>query len=333
MNASALLANEADMKSPVVVLHNDTTDNLLEMLIEDHQDLNFHACNSYGELESTITRTGAEVVYSIRFGGGQLFPRKALLESKTLKWVAVGGSGTDHLAPWDASKITVTNSAGAGADMMAEFALGGMLHFCLKMPQLLAAKGRREWTVQRLEPIGGKTVLIIGLGKVGQAVAHKSKLLGLMTLGIRADPKRTAFVDEVRAPGELSALWPRADFVVCSVPLLKTTEGMVNGSAFERMKSSAVLIDMSRGGVVDETSLIDALERRMIRGAVLDVFKKEPLESDHPFWGFENVVISPHCSSTHDDWWNESIRLFSKNLTRYRKGEPLANVVDPDKGY
>ena len=326
-------ANETDMKSPVVVLHNDTTDNLLEMLAEDHRGLNFHACNSYDELGRTITRTGAEVVYSIRFGGGRLFPRQALLESKTLKWVAVGGSGTDHLVPWDASKITITNSAGAGAEMMAEYAIGGMFHFCLKMPQLLAAKGRREWTDQRLEPIAGKTVLIIGLGKVGQAVASKAKLLELETLGVRAGPKPTAFVDEVRAPGELPALWPRADFIVCSVPLLKSTEGIVNSSAFERMKSSAVLVDMSRGGVVDETSLIDALERRKIRGAVLDVFKKEPLESDHPFWGFENVVISPHCSSTHDDWWNESIRLFSENLTRYRKGEPLANVVDPNKGY
>ena len=78
---------------------------------------------------------------------------------------------------------------------------------------------------------------------------------------------------------------------------------------------------------------IDAFERGIIRGAVLDVFKKEPLESDPPLWGFENVVLSPHCSSTYDGWWNESIQLFSRNLTRYRKGEPLANVVDPVRGY
>lgn len=321
------------MKSPIVVLHNDTTANLLEALREDHHDLDVHSCNTYNDLEETVTRTGAEVVYSIRFGGGKIFPRKALLESRRVKWVAVGGSGTDHLVPWDTSKITVTNSAGAGAEMMAEYALGGMLHFCLKMPQLLAAKQRREWTVPRLELIAGKTVLIVGLGKVGQAVARKAKVSGLATLGVRAGPRPTEFIDEVHAPDELPDLWARADFIVCSVPLLKDTKGIVNRSSFERMKSSAVLIDMSRGGVVEEESLIDALEGRMIRGAVLDVFKKEPLESDHPLWGFENVVISPHCSSTYDGWWDESIRLFSENLTRYRKGEPLTNVVDPVRGY
>ena len=321
------------MKSPVVVLHNDTTDNLLEIIEEDHHDLDFHTCNTYEDLGTTIVRSGAEVVYSIRFGGGTIFPRKALLESRRVKWVAVGGSGTDHLVPWDTSKITVTNSAGVGAEMMAEYALGGMLHFCLKMPQLLAAKRRREWTAPRLELISGKNVLIIGLGNVGKAVARKTKALGLSTLGVRAGPRPTEFIDEVHAPDELPDLWPRADFIVCSVPLLKGTKGIVNRSSFARMKNSAVLLDMSRGGVVEEESLIDALERGMIRGAVLDVFQKEPLEPGHPLWGFENVLISPHCSSTHDGWWNESIRLFSKNLTRYRKGEPLANIVDPARGY
>lgn len=155
----------------------------------------------------------------------------------------------------------------------------------------------------------------------------------MTTLGVRARPALTPELDEVRAVDALPVLWSRADFIVCCVPLLESTRGLVGAQAFAAMKPSAVLIDVSRGGVVDQAALMTALEAGSIKGAALDVFAVEPLPADHPLWGYDNVIVTPHCSSVYDGWDVESIRMFAENLARYRRGEPLANIVDPVRGY
>ena len=184
-----------------------------------------------------------------------------------------------------------------------------------------------------VEPIDGKTVLILGLGNTGQAVAARSKLMGLKTLGVRANPKDTPHVDEVHSMIGLDALWERADFLVVCVPLLESTRGLVNQAAFNRMKSSAVVIDISRGGVIEESALISALDRGKIRGAGLDVFSTEPLAKGHRLWDYENVIITPHCSAVYAGWDLKSVEMFAENLTRYRQGQALWNIVDPARGY
>jgi phosphoglycerate dehydrogenase-like enzyme len=131
----------------------------------------------------------------------------------------------------------------------------------------------------------------------------------------------------------LQTLWGRADFILSCTPLLPSTRGLVDAAGFAAMKPGAVLIDVSRGGVVDEAALIDALRAGRLGGAALDVFATEPLPPENPLWGFENVIVTPHCSSVYEGWERKSAALFAENLVRWRSGAPLANIVDPARGY
>jgi phosphoglycerate dehydrogenase-like enzyme len=319
--------------SPSVILHTDRPGVALDVLMETHPDLAVHVCDSYAALPELIERVAAEVVYSVRFDGTPRYPRQALTESATVKCVSIGGSGTDHLGRWDPARLTVTNSAGVAAGMLAEYVLGAMLSLSLDLRGFERRQQARQWGGGRVEPIEGKTALIIGLGKTGTAVASRAQAMGMRTLGIRARPKPMPGLDEVHGPDALLALVGRADFIVCCVPLLPSTRGLLGRNAFAAMKPSAVLIDISRGGVVEEAALLAALDDERIKGAALDVFATEPLPADHPLWGYDNVAITPHCAAVHDGWDVKSVRMFADNLARYRNGEPLENVVNPERGY
>ena len=318
---------------PSVILHTDRPAAALAVLKETHPDLTVHSCDSYAALPELIGRVAAEVVYSVRFDGTPRYPRQALVESPTVKWVSVGGSGTDHLGRWDPERLTVTNAAGVAAGMLAEYVLGAMLSFSLDLRGFERRQQARVWGGGRVEPIEGKTVLIIGLGKTGTAVASRAQAMGMRTLGIRARPKPMPCLDEVQGPDVLLPLLGRADFIVCCVPLLPSTRGLLGTAAFAAMKRSAVLIDISRGGVVDEAALLAALDGKRIKGAALDVFETEPLPADHRLWGYDNVAITPHCAAVYDGWDVKSVRMFADNLKRYRGGKPLENVVSPERGY
>ncbi|MBA3517795.1 MAG: D-2-hydroxyacid dehydrogenase [Rhizobiales bacterium] len=318
---------------PTVILHTDAPAAALAILNETHPDLRVESCDTYAALPDLINATGAQVVYSVRFDGTPRFPRQALVESRSVRWVSVGGSGTDHLRPWDPARVTVTNAAGVAADMIAEYVLGAMLAFSLDLRGFSRRQRAREWSFAKVEPIGGRTLLILGLGRTGMAIAARAKALGMRTLGVRARPRLTSGVDEVHGAGDLPVLWARADVIVCCVPLLDSTRGLVGRSAFAEMKPGAVLIDVSRGGVVDEQALLAALDSGKLKGAALDVFTTEPLPKDHPLWAYENVMVTPHCASVYDGWDVKSVRMFAENLARYRRGEPLHNVVSPERGY
>ena len=321
------------MTKPVVILHTNNPDPAKRVLEKQHDDLEIHTCDTYEALPALIENTVAEVVYSVRFNGTTGFPKSALIDSTTVKWVSVGGSGTDHLNPWDADLITVTNAAGVAADMMAQYAIGSMYHFSLNIPVFRAAQQKHEWISGEVELIDGKTVLVIGLGKTGQAVARLAKVQGLKTLGVRANPTSTPFVDEVHHFSSLDDLLPRADFIVVCVPLLESTRGILNTTSFSLMKYTTVVIDVSRGGVIEESAMIEALEGNRIRGAALDVFETEPLPAKNRLWDFENVIVTPHCSSVYHGWDIKSVEMFSENLSRYRAGKPLHNIVNPQQGY
>ena len=320
--------------SPTVIVHGDDPDAALAVVKETHADLVVHACRRHEALPDLIAQARPEVIYSVRFKGAVPFPRAAMVESDFVKWVSVGGSGTDHLRPWDLSRVTVTNAAGVAADMMAEYVLGTMLSFSLDLAGFAARQRARQWdNAGQVTPIAGKTVLILGLGKTGMAVARRLKAMGMKVLGVRANPKPMADVDEVHGMAALPSLWPRADVIVCCVPLLDSTRGLVGPGAFAAMKPGTILIDISRGGIVDEPALIAALDAGRLTGVARDVFATEPLPEDHPLWAYGNVIVTPHCSSVYQGWDVNSARMFAENLARYRKGEPLANVVDPMRGY
>ncbi len=320
-------------RSPIVMLHTDAAEAAQEILCDAHPDLEVHCCGTYEDLPASLAKTGAEVVYSVRFAGTPGFPRSALVESPLVRWVSVGGSGTDHLMPWNPDRVTVTNAAGVAADMMAEYALGAMLAFSLDLRGFERAQEQRQWKQGRVRPIEGRTLLIVGLGHTGRALARRAKAMGMTTLGVRAQPVPTPDVDETHGIAALHHLLPRADFIMVCVPLLPSTRGLLDSDAFAVMKPDAVLIDVSRGGVVDEAALVAVLAKGRIAGAALDVFATEPLPADHALWGMENVILTPHCSSVYDGWEMKSAAMFAENLGRYRRGQPLENIVEPERGY
>lgn len=318
---------------PAVLIHSDDPEPAAALLREQHPDLTPATCDSYPGLPDALQRSGASVVYSVRFAGSADFPRAALVENPGVRWVSVGGSGTDHLAPWDAARVTVTNAAGVAADMMAEYALGAALHFSLDLDGFRAAQRERRWIAGQVTPLAGQTALIIGLGQTGQAAARRFRAMGMRVLGVRARPARADCADAVFGTEALHDLLARADLVLVCVPLLPATRNLLDAHALGRIRPGAVLVDVSRGGVVAEAALIDALQDGRLKGAALDVFETEPLPATSPLWALPNVILTPHCSSVYEGWQHRSVAMFCENLHRFRRGDALTRVVDPERGY
>ena len=320
------------MLDPKVLIHSDHPELALDVLKRTHPDIVPAVCSDYATLKDCVEQHQPEIVFTNNFLTDP-FPRSALVESDSIKWVFRSGSGINHLLPWNPEKVTVTNSAGVAADMMAEYTLGVMLYFSLDIPELRKDQHQHRWQYREVSPINGKTLLILGLGKTGQAMAKKAKALDMNVIGVRARVKPTDNIDQVYSTDQLHTALCQADFVLVCMPLLDTTRGLIGDKEFKAMKPSVVFIDLSRGGVVQETALIKALDNQTIRDAGLDVFETEPLPTDDPLWDYPNVLISPHCSSVYDGWEKRSAEMFADNLKRWRNGEELLNIVDPDRGY
>ena len=319
--------------TPRIILHNKTTAQLAQRLLAVYPRADFRECNSYEDLPALIETYQPDVVYSVRFEGTPGFPSDALFGPGGPRWIANGGAGTDHYGRWNSDSVTVTNAAGVAAGMMAEYIFGAFLHFTLDIPGLQKDKNKRLWNARMVRPLAGQTLLIIGLGHTGKAVAARAKAFGMKVLGTRARPQAMEHIDEVHAASDLPALLPRADFIAISTPLIPATQGLIGEQEIASMQPHAILADVSRGGVVDQAALHAALKAGHLAGAALDVFETEPLPPTSPLWALENVVISPHCSSVYADWETASFDLFLENLERWIKGSALVNIVDPARGY
>ena len=316
-----------------IVVHSDLPEDFIDVLEGRFPDVAFTCCRDYETLPAVLADVTPEVIYGIRFAGTPGFPRDAIVASKGLKWFSVGGSGTDHLAPWDPLVLTVTNAAGVAADMMAQYALGAALSLSLGFPAFDSNRRDHRWAHARVAGIDGKTVAIVGLGHTGEAVAQRFKAMGLRVIGTRANPRPTENVDQVYGTDQLLDVLALADIVVVCVPLTPTTRGLLDSDAIAAMTPGAMVIDVSRGGVIVGDALLAGLRSGHMAGAALDVFEQEPLPPDSPFWDLGNVIITPHCSSEYDGWERRSAEMFCDNLQRFRSGQPLTNIVDPARGY
>jgi phosphoglycerate dehydrogenase-like enzyme len=155
----------------------------------------------------------------------------------------------------------------------------------------------------------------------------------MRVLGTRAHPVETPCVDTVYPASRLYEALAPGDFIVITTPLLESTRHLIDAEAIAAMKQGACLIDVSRGGVVDQSALIDGLLGHKLGGAVVDVFEREPLAADNALWDLDNVIITPHCSSVYDGWERRAAAMFCDNLQRFLAGQDLNNVVDPARGY
>lgn len=250
--------------------------------------------------------------------------REAWADLGSIRWIHSLGAGVETF-PFDLLRqrdVVVTNSRGVYADGLAEFVLAAILWFAKDLRRLTQNQTARRWepyTVQRLE---GATVGIVGYGEVGRAVGRRAEAFGMSLLTLR------------RSGGTpLDELIPASDYLVLSAALTPDTRGLIDAKRIASMRPTAVLINVSRGAVVDEAALVDALRARRIRGAALDVFEVEPLPPAHPLWTLDNVLISPHTADHAADSHDRAMDLFLRNLDRFRTGKPLENTVDTDLGY
>jgi len=194
------------------------------------------------------------------------------------------------------------------------------------------AQRGREWRGDVMpDRLSGTTMVIVGLGEIGRTIAGAARRLGLRVVGVSRSGRRTPGVSRVYRPSHLHRALAEGDFVVLVTPLTAETRGLVGERELAAMKSSAWLVNIGRGPLVDEAALVNALGARRIGGAVLDVFAVEPLPPVHPLWTFDNVIVTPHIAGP--DVPEELAAAFNANLARYIAGRPLRHVVDRRRGY
>jgi phosphoglycerate dehydrogenase-like enzyme len=260
-----------------------------------------------------------------------------------LRWAhtaSAGVGGSLHPA-LRASEVVLTNSAGIYAEPMADTVLAMMLHFARGLDFAVRAQAERRWWKEPWEgadspvrELAECAVGIVGLGGIGAAVARRALALGMRVAGTRRrGTDGPPGVEVLSGPGALEHLLPRSDFLVVTVPLTAGTRGLLGAAELARLPAGAVLVNVARGGVVDEGALAAALASGRLRGAGLDVFAREPLPAESPLWGLPNVLVTPHVSGTSRRYWRRQTDLVLDNLRRYLAGEPLRNTVDREAGY
>lgn len=305
-----------------------------------------YACDQHGtpiqhtpEQEERWSRllSRAEIIfgYVLHTDVGQL-PRSA----PRLRWVQSPSAGVgqwvNRTGFFDLD-IPLTTASGIHATPLAEFSMMAMLWFVKDAPRMIAEQRLRHWERYAGTTLRGKTLAVVSLGSIGQEVARLARCFGMRVLGTKRN------VDAID-PGTLNAeqlfhwtglapMLSQADFLVICLPQTPETEGLIGKGEISTMKPGAVLINIARGAIVDESALINALNSGHLSGAALDVQSMEPLPTDSPLWGMPQVLISPHSGSNVDSENDELVELFCDNLRRYLNGLPLRNILDNNRLY
>ena len=313
---------------PVLIAHNEP-DDFRDLLAARFPDVRFVYAATAEEVLAGLREHDPEVVFSIKHPGSPDPVHAPIPRHPSVRWIQVGGSGFDHLAPWDAERITVTNGAGVLAPYLAESVTGAMLSLACGFPNYAERQRERRWRPVPFTPLRGRTLLVVGFGHIGECVARNAKALGMRVLATRSTPAPHPAADAVHGPDALAALLPEADFVSLHVRLDAATRGLLSREAIAAMKPGACLVNTSRGAVVDEAALVDALRSGHLGGAYLDVFETEPLPAGSPLWTMPNVILTPHASDNIVGWPRRFAELFADNLDRWLAGEPLLNRVSP----
>ncbi|MDD9885340.1 MAG: D-2-hydroxyacid dehydrogenase [Gammaproteobacteria bacterium] len=253
-----------------------------------------------------------------------------------LKWIHIIGAGVEHLTPmdWLPAGVQLVNNKGVHADKAGEFGAMALLMLHNAMPAVIANQAAAVYDSLYSPSIAGKTVLVIGVGSIGAAVARQAKALRLHVIGVSRHGHAVDGVDEMLTPAGLEAALPRADFVFVATPLTAETRNLISRRRLDLLKPGAALVNIGRAPVVDYAALAEKLRGGELSGAILDVFEQEPLPADSPFWRVPNLLVTPHISADDGNQYVAlTLRLFFENMRRYLNGEPLENQVRPDLGY
>ena len=260
---------------------------------------------------------------------------KIMEYAPNLKWVQSPSAGIAQAVKrsgWDQTDLLLTTASGVHATPLAEFCIMSMLMFVKGYFHMAEEKKQKHWQRTCTTELRTKTLAVVGLGNVGSEVAKLGRAMGMTVVGTKrttegVDPE-SVNVDRLYPSSELHSMLSVADFVVLITPLNDETRGLIGAKEIASMKKGSILINISRGAIVDEPALIEALKSGHLGGLAADVFSREPLPEDSPFWDMPNVIISPHSASTADSENQKLTDIFCDNLKRYLKGEPLRNLLN-----
>ncbi len=264
-------------------------------------------------------------------------PRNVFVHAKQLKWFQSQSAGLDAVLfpELTESDVIVTNAARLYASHAAEHAFALLLGLTRGIHRFAENRLSRAWKGHRpLIEIGGWTLGVIGAGGFGVEMAQRGKGLGLRVIAVDAYRKeKPDCMDELWGMERLDDLLRASDVVMVACPLTAETRHLLNAERLALMKPTATLINVARGGIIDEAALGEVLRERRIAGAGLDVFEVEPLPADSPLWDLDNVILTPHCAGASQHRPRRTVEFFCDNLRRYSAGEPLRNVVNKQKGF
>jgi phosphoglycerate dehydrogenase-like enzyme len=290
-----------------------------------------------GREASAFSSAVKDPVVILNWSGPRKVLRETFLTCQDVRWVHSRSAGLDNtLFPeLVASHVPLTNGSGVFSQSLGEFALAAILYFAKDFRRMIRNQVAGVWEQFDVEEIDGQTVGIVGYGDIGRAVAKRVRPMGMKVLATKRHPPQVAdpLVDQFYKPEDLLEMLPHCDYVVSALPLTAETHHMIGDPQFAAMKSTAVVINIGRGPVIDEEAMVRALTAKRIKGAGLDVFEQEPLPAGDPMYHLENVLLSPHCADHTAQWLNQAMRFFLEQDRRFTNGEPLENVVNKNLGY
>ena len=252
-----------------------------------------------------------------------------------LRWAQAMTAGVENwlALPDLPANLALTCARGTHAESMPENILGALLYVAKPYAAAVQNQKARKWVRAVPEPLTGKTLGILGLGVIGQHVARLASALGLRVIGTKRRPEAMPDVAQVLPPDRTPEVLAQSDFVLLLLPATPETDNFMNAERLAMMKPGAWLLNFGRGHLIKDDDLIAAVKGKKIAGAVLDVFRQEPLPSEHPFWGTEGIIVLPHIGGPHPQRDRFVARLFAENLGRFLEAKPLRELVDRAKGY
>lgn len=323
------------MDNNTVVVLADPTEAQLAMLEQLPPETSIAVGNTTEAFERAAP--DANIIFNWSLSGALL--REVFVMCPRAQWVHVRSAGLDGVLFPElvASPVPLTNGTGVFSAPLGEFALAAILYFAKDLRRMIRSQSDGKWEQFDITEISGQTVGIVGYGDIGRAVATRVRAMGMQVLAVKrhgpplynVDP----LVSQIYSPDRRIEMISRCDYIVVSAPLTQETRGMIGEPEFAAMKPEAVIINLGRGPVINEQAMIRALAEKRIKGAGLDVFDHEPLPAGHPFYGLENVLLSPHCADHTPDWLERAMQFFVDQFERFRKHEPLLNIVDKKLGY
>jgi phosphoglycerate dehydrogenase-like enzyme len=272
------------------------------------------------------------------------FPLSLRAQCPNLRWVQYWSAGVDgklypELFANNNNEITVCTGSGIHSASCSEHVIAMMLAFARGLPQSFHAQKEKNWEARgqiarEMFTLEGKTVGIVGAGTIGQAIGKRCQAFGMRTVGTRRDVSRpTEGIDVLLSHIQYHDLILESDFIVLALPLTPNTQMLFGEDEIEILRVGTYLINIGRGGLVDEAWLYKALKNKWLAGAGLDVFAEEPLPATSPLWELPNVIITPHTGGNHPSYWAHFAQLVEKQLGLYLAGKTLGNRVDKDLGY